>query len=446
MSRNYKSKSAALFFVLMAALAFNLSSLPGQKAEKSSELSSNSDCDLADQLQLSDKPSAACHFQDSEGTVSGTVRLERVKATVHNWEKDGAATTETHWVLSMDCAECGGVRAKPFSDLREAAAEGKRWAAERIAESKKALEKAAAEKEKTERCEIENGKELTDSSAILKCKVGRLSKISDREKQAQYFQENIQGELQAMLTCDATSSFGGMMNMNSMSLMNNPMFNQVNQQCTVQRQKAMAMLGQLGKYQSNPYIGQVMMDMQAFGKVNEQIQVLNSYMQLPQNDPRRQQASQALQSIQGNWGGYFAMRGMQIQALRTPLGWDDFALNANLQNDLNGFNAAFNQIAPQHQRLLDQSQGNTGNTQFAQNQVNGGVGRGLPRGQVSTSYSGGPGGMASNGAFNNGALPLQQGGSPLQGNRAGVPPMQNAPMRPLNGSSIIKPQLGAPVR
>lgn len=459
--RNAKQTSIPLFAVLLGALAFNLSSWPEAKTNVSNlSLTAGTGALIESCLnrKLDETDEAACDVDD--GSVKGVVKVRKITRQIKdrdNKEDPDAKKTIERWEVSADLeTECNqgcenGVRKSyanaEFEDLREAATKS----AELFLQQAAALKKeAAAEKEKLakrERCEVDaDGKELTEDAEIVTCKMARTRNMKADEAAA-YYDDEIQPVLQDMLSCNSFTSSPGDLLLNGQSLLSykgaaNTTRN-TDRQCAAQRNKAMRLLERLAKgYSRNPYIKNSLADLMVFGDYNRQVDQLSAFNSLAQNDPRRRAAAQQLAELQQRWGGYLAQRGLVYERARDPLGWEAMSIGSGLTDDLTGYNAAmtesFARVAQMHQQYLNA----TGqNTQTAQNTaavpLSAGNGRNA-RGMPSTSYAGGPQ-AAAPGVTAPGAAPAP-GQQPFQ-------PLNNHPAgRPLNGSNIIKPTLGQPVR
>lgn len=452
-TRDFTSTSLPLVAVLLGALAFNLSSWPTSPLQKvqAADLSSQMQSCVQEKLEQGDL--AECRIDDE--VVSGSVTAEYVERDVRNRDADMPNATKKE--RGFEIAVCMQPRDPSLSDgatvvkLEEACKNKVRvstvaQAAAKVLEittaQKAEIEKRiAAKKEETakrERCEINaDGKEITDDSEIIKCKMARTRSMK-AEEAAEYYDQEIQPKLQEMLSCGSNDPYAGLGGLSSLSAqMGRLGGNSVDRKCEAQRTKAMRLLQSLSTgYGRNPYISQSLRDLKVFGLYNKQVDELMVLGNLPANDPRRRMAGQQLQQLQQSWGVYLNQRGLALNNARSPLGWDNFSLAGGLTDDLSGYgtdlNASFLRVAQLHQQYLAAT-GQTGNSVTgASTVVASGSNPRQSRGMPSTSYAGGPNGNTQL----NRQMPVQQG-------RGGVQPMST---NRTNSNGLMKPQLGDRVR
>lgn len=459
-----RSTPLPLFAVLMGALAFNLSSWPTSPSHadvQSTNLSSQIDsCGIAQKLDEYD--SADCEIH--EEVVSGTVKAELVNDRMVRDRSDESNPKAMKPISEYKIQVCmqptkpldddgaGVIKGNPDCEPEARVKTVEEVAAKviEITTAKKAaietqIAEAQALKERLERCEVDKrGKPVTedsenqvvDDSEMLKCKMKRAKKMK-REEAAEYYDTEIQPKLEEMASCSGDENLEGMGGL-TIGPKSFGQFGTIGEErkCALQRQKAIALSLSLPKLSGgNRYINESLKDMHVFALFNKETAKLMEAGKLPLNDPSRREAGEKLKVLQTNWAVYKKLRGHSIETMRNPLGWENFSISENLGTDLAGYrsdmDASFARVAQLHQQYLE-STGQT--TAGANNQiasavtpVSAGNGR-QARGMPSTSYANAPG------------APQQQ---PINGR--GVVP-QSTTNRPLNGSNLVKPQLGQQVR
>lgn len=385
---NSKSKPVSLFLVLLGALAFNLSSWPGEagRAVASTSLSSVSDdCgNLEAQMKSNKAHTGTCSIRIT--TESGDTLVSKVSASVEKVTQyadltSDAEETSTKIILKgdlldqdveTDCDACmAGARLGSFtrqldlsslSDLRKIAIEASRSQAGDAVKEKENQRKrsqvAKARARKIEQCLIDESGSKLNSRETLNCRLAKIDEMDD-EKAANYYDKYIQPEIQALINSNKPQNL----------------------------QLAKQLIDQLGAT-ANPYIRQSVSDLTAFATYKAKAESLSQQiLTLPANDPRRSQAVAELKQLESGWGTYFKMRGMQTANLNP--GWNGFDFAGNLALDMADYQAqldqAYSAIVNRQAGILNVNNGaNTGTTV-----INAGTGR-AARGMPSTSYAGAP--------------------------------------------------------
>ncbi|MBX3022597.1 MAG: hypothetical protein KF799_13070 [Bdellovibrionales bacterium] len=464
-ARHNSSNSLPLFAILLGALSFNLSSWPTVAVSvQTTSLSSLDSCGIERQMEEGD--SAGCNINDE--VVSGTVNAKfeerevrdrankedpMAKKLRHEWSIDicmrptKAAIDDGAGVIATDCEPTRYAKSEVEAAklIREITTNKKAQIAAQIEDTRKKKEEEKLKAARIDNCEIgRNGEELTDSSTLLKCKMDKLPRMK-AEEAASFYDLEIQPELQKLIGCTGNNNLAGL---GGLSTLSGPVgtfgkFNSTANQCKAQRAKGAELLKYLAKKSGrNVYITQSITDLTTFGAVSEEVDTLTLMAgQLQANDPRLREIKQKLATLQQQWGGHLASRGLEVSRLRNPMGWSDsFSVSSGLYGDLKGLggygsdmDAAFARVAQIHQEYLT----TTGQSSQI---VNSGAGRNL-RGNSSGSYAGAPGSnvLTQTPGQNGYRGGVQQPG--LQ-NRGMVP---NSTGRPLNGSNIVKPALGQSV-
>lgn len=436
------AQRTTLFGLLFTVSAFNLSALPTQQPTVITRtLSSVDTCDLAEQLNGSDTPSAACNI--TQGKLKGKLSIKRVTKTTRQWTDDSdtpKVETKPQWEVTLETECTTGCAEGTVKRLANNNVDTLRQAMDKVAEQKEIFSKEAdrvtkdeREKkelaEREERCEVDKGgKEFASEDKALSCKVGRVAKMDSREKAAEYFQNEIQPQLQNLVNCNDLSGTGSML-----SLMPAQNLQQTQIKCNQDRTKAVALMKKLSGTR-NPYIKQALGDLDAFSQYAQYMDQLNVAARYTNDPQQKQAAQQQMQLLQQRWGSYFAMRGMAINQMSSPMDWDSSVIGyqSGLAGNLQSYNNAFSQLALQHQQMLGLN-GQTTNTGVSP--LAAGNGRNM-RGQVSTQYGNAPQApaLATAAQLQPQPVPQQQMPQPLGANRAGGTP------------NIIKPSLGSSVR
>lgn len=383
MAKMVQNKKHAMFAVLISAVLFNLSNVPGASqtfgsAELLSQGSFLSNCSF--DTDIRDEGISQCNI--TRNKIASSVTIEKMKREEAGPKRsDGTPgpvrNIEEYKVTStIDeagfCADGSCSVTRTAKTIEEAKALGLKLTEEL---TKEARAKAKAEKERLariEKCEVdEDGEEIKGESKILKCLADKMKEL-DPDKQADYYADNMKERIQALLTSNsprdralgmgALGEIGKNMNINcatrpglqQQAAGSNPLLNQANLNPGLNPMRPVNTAGSRAGA-ARDLIAESTCDMWAFGSYNNNVEYLR--LAAAQPNANRQALNHAMKTLKGGWGQYFQQRGLALQA--DPLGlsgmssslYDDVLennekLNANMQSVIDRHKDLMQPIAP----------------------------------------------------------------------------------------------------
>jgi len=344
-------------WVLLAVVAFTLSSFPGLRGQldkiNSLDLLSSrpENCGLSQQLELSDTASCQVTQRTNGKPITGNVRVrveevEIIDRTQPRGANNAPAKKKQPQVivdldLETQCDQCSGgsvgrggiTKTYRVDQIRSLDQIVNRLIQDQAKGLLADAREAAEQERRMHECLVnDSGTRNKTPASIMTCRVRRLSGM-DPERAAEYYDQHIQPELQNLIQ---TGKNPGLANL---------LMSQLNQ----------------SNLRQNPYVAQSLMDINNFSRYNQslsQLQMQFGQMQaagLRPGDPRLAALSRQMSGLQMGWGNYFQSRGYQLNNVTNPFTGFDFA--GNLSADLSGYNEALGQryrdIYSRHRNYLD---------------------------------------------------------------------------------------------
>jgi hypothetical protein len=412
--------------LMLLALSFTVSSLPGIGSFETSELSSVSNqirsCDIEGQIKADG--TASCNaISSGSNKFEGHVEIQKVVAT-EGTEASYTVTGE----FSIKCTSCDeGVRSAPLDLTASTLAEARQYLNEQAARLKEENDRA----EKVALCKIDPETEETfTTSEQLECHIDKMATMEEKAAR-RYYEKHIKGKLSELAQsgnaqdAQLAAHLAGKLHENM----------GVDCQKTMMQQMQAAQMtanapfnpfagGQGASIQSTPtdYIRDSSCDIKAMGNYNATLLALGAQLK----GPNAQAAAAKIQGLQQQWGTYFDSRGM---VLNNPTMMQINTDAGVLMTQINDFQKTladnYAKIQERHANLL---QGNQ--TDGTAPKLNTGDGR-LLRGGLQYDTGVNPTGTIDTGNNNGAVLPM--------------PGAVNQQKLGTQAPAVLAPRMGSPV-
>lgn len=352
----------ATLLMMMSALMFTLSSLPGlgtKAIEESSDLSSVSNqfrsCDIEGQIAADGN--ADCNaISTGSNKFSGNVHIEKVAAT---------ETTEASYTItgefSITCKACDeGVRSQPLDMTVKNIAEAR----QKLAEQATTLSEETKLAEQRATCKLDEYDEEMSKAEQLQCHMDKMVVMDERDAR-KYYDKWIKGPLSdlaksdnaqdAALAASLAAELNGKMEVNCSSVMA-----QVQQAGMIANQPFNPYAAPTAtKSTPTDYIKESTCDIMAMGNYNRQLLGLGAQLK----GPNSQVAAQQITNLQNQWGGYFTARGLVLNSpTMTQINLDAGSLMTQINDFQKGLAENFAAIQERHKNLLEGNGANTSGT------------------------------------------------------------------------------------
>ncbi len=312
--------------LLLGALAFNLSSLPGispvELAYGSTDLRSTASA-CTSKIERDGEGTCTIQINTGKGRAEGKVTIKK-ESVSEDSETD--ATFSVSGVVSagsaleesseIDCDSCvSKIRESGLKSL-EAVMDAVEDQARTVAENARMAQREADLQRRIDRCELtESERPIADLSlSKAKCVLNKLSKKTDDEAQV-YYDEVVKAQILNLLNANNPSDPSQTMMTRAQGVQLLNLYHETTgTQCKMPSAQNMAITSlEMSEVSPDEYVAEATCELKQFGIYNYKL-AQGAELKLRATTPEQHQyIDNSLNQLKGQWGNYFQSRGLEVQ-------------------------------------------------------------------------------------------------------------------------------------